>query len=51
MSHQDDTATVIGGCLNRRNVHVGVARACHQDGLRRYDSRKSSGEADSRNQF
>jgi hypothetical protein len=35
MSHQDDTATLIYGCLDRRDIDIGVARAGHHDWLRR----------------
>jgi hypothetical protein len=35
MSRQDETAAAIDGCLNRRNVRIGVARASHHNGLRR----------------
>jgi hypothetical protein len=34
MSRQNDAAAVIDGCLNSGNVHIGVAHANHNYGLR-----------------
>jgi hypothetical protein len=50
MSRQDHAAAMIDGRLNSRNVHIGVARADHNNGLRRYRRGEGGDRADHRNQ-
>jgi hypothetical protein len=50
MPLEKDSAATIDGRLNRRNVQIGVARAGHDDGLRRDGPGKSGHGAYHRNQ-
>jgi hypothetical protein len=50
MSYQDDTATLIHGCLDRWDIDIGVACAGHHDWLRRDATGKSDCSADYQNQ-
>jgi hypothetical protein len=50
MPHQDDMAAAINGCLNCRNIRIGVARASYHNGLRGDGPGKSGDGADDRNQ-